>query len=345
MEKHSAARATGKSSREILGMVQLALDEFETVDLSASVRRAQRIALLLGETEAAIRFALELRPLGGHTPSNRADIVRLLADEGTASDPDGPVERALAAYLGDRKVPNDPTERIASHSLEELAFWSAEKPNLVDVPDPEYGAHLAMAHHVAFLINLARQRTYSRLCGWERQLTFSATNEAILGAHQARVDALLGDVAPDVLDQFNLVFRRLEEAVETDSTASMSELLSQAVTSCRRILKAVVDVVQPVDPAKRRSEDGHALNDSAYKNRLFEFLKKATPSDSLSEALTSASNALWERFAAVDTLSSKGVHAEVARDEAGLCALNCYLMAGEILQLQQRAAEGDASAT
>lgn len=340
MEADVTAKATGKSSREILRLVQIALDEFETTDLAGSVRRALRIAVLMGESQTAVRLSLELRPVGGHTPSNKADTLRLLADAGMASpdDPSGPVERAIEAYFGDRLIPGDPNGRLAAHSLEEIAFWERTLADLGEVADSQYQAQLASSKHMNFIVSNARQRTFALLCGWERQLTFSTTNDAILGAHQARVDAVLGSVAPDVLDQFNMVFRRLDEAAESDSSSIASELLSQAVTSCRRVLKAVVDVVQPVDPARRKTDDGHALNDSAYKNRLFEFLKSATKSDSASKALTTASTALWERFSAIDALSSKGVHAEVARDEAELCALNSYLLAGEVLQMHRRSA-------
>lgn len=142
--------------------------------------------------------------------------------------------------------------------------------------------------------------------------------------------------APDVLTQFNAVFRRLNEAAETNLEAESSEPLAQAVTTCRRILKAVVDVIQPVEEASRTG-DGHSLSDAAYKNRLVEFLKATAPqSQRHQKALSSAGRSLWERFDATDALASKGVHASIARDEAELCALNTYLLAGELLRYNLR---------
>jgi hypothetical protein len=42
---------------------------------------------------------------------------------------------------------------------------------------------------------------------------------------------------------------------------------------------------------------------------------------------------LYDRFAALDKLANKGVHAELGVHEAELCAISTYLVAGELLAL------------
>ncbi|MFE5586360.1 hypothetical protein [Kitasatospora sp. NPDC056531] len=53
------------STDDILALVRKALDEFDDRPLRVSVRRAVRIAGLIGDTRTAVRLAHELRPAGG----------------------------------------------------------------------------------------------------------------------------------------------------------------------------------------------------------------------------------------------------------------------------------------
>jgi hypothetical protein len=48
---------------------------------------------------------------------------------------------------------------------------------------------------------------------------------------------------------------------------------------------------------------------------------------------TAMVSGLYERFAAVDTLTNKAVHAEMALEIANLCALNTYIICGEVLRV------------
>lgn len=291
-----------------------------------------RIANLIGDSRTAIRLSLEVKPIGGHPPANAEDTRRFLVDKSDWQKPDGITEHALQEYFEDRKV-DDETGKLAAHSLEELEFWIKEALPTNELPAAQLAEDLTWRLKRIQIIDRTRSRTYAALCGWERELSFAATNEHILSGHVARVHARLAESAPQVLDKFNAVFRRLQEATEGELHMAASEELAQAVTSCRRVLKGVVDVVQPVDPSHLHTADGHALNDEAYKNRLFEFLKDSVQSETFSATLTSAAESLFERFAATDRLASKGVHASVARDEAEFCAANTYLLAGELLTL------------
>ena len=127
------------------------------------------------------------------------------------------------------------------------------------------------------------------------------------------------------------MYRRLRD-VAANPEAEGGEELSQAVTSCRRILKAVADQVLPGAP-KAESDDGHSLNDAAYRNRVFEYVKQQVPSSTGAEVVTASFGGLVERFNSIDQLASKGIHAGVALPEAELCAIHTYIVAGEILRI------------
>src|SRR5687768_16868760 len=102
------------TTQRLLELVQEALDEFDRVPLSVTVRRATRLASLLGEEELAIRFKLENLPMGGHPPANADDTRRLMTDPSTWGQPDSPVEAAVESWSADRRREDG---KIFSHSL------------------------------------------------------------------------------------------------------------------------------------------------------------------------------------------------------------------------------------
>ena len=79
------------------------------------------------------------------------------------------------------------------------------------------------------------------------------------------------------------------------------------------------------------------MTDDKYRNRLVEFLKSHVESRAFGSALEKSGESLFDRFAKTDSLASKGVHAEVALEEAEFCALSTYVLAGEVLGFAQGA--------
>lgn len=121
------------------------------------------------------------------------------------------------------------------------------------------------------------------------------------------------------------VYRRLAEGD--------SEALSQAALSCRRVLKAVADVVQPASAEPIIGLDGaeHDLADGAYVNRLVAFIQSSYP-DTPGAVAVAAVRDLAHRLSALNDLASRGVHSDrLTFFEARQCALLTYIVAGDML--------------
>lgn len=313
----------------MLSLVQRALDEIDDHPVSVTARRTARIAVLLGETELAVRLGFELKPgSGGHPPSNASDTRRLMADPSTWGQADSPAEAALAAYMATRRIP-DQRDKIDGHSLSQLEAWVSRLASDDELSKPEI---LEMKLRQQHILDAVQHTCFTALCSWERRLGYANINEDIFLRFKSSVDALLSAGAPDVLDQFAAVHRRLRDAAASAPDLPLSEDVAQAVTTCRRILKAVADHLLPGLPGAR-SSDGRSLNDASYKNRLYEWVKVNVASDTSTESVKASIGGIFERFSALDQLASKGVHASVGLQEAELCAISTYLAAGELLQL------------
>lgn len=325
-------RRPQSSSLDLLRLVQLALDEFDSVSVEATVRRVVRIANLMGDTFMAVRLGLDLKASGGHPPSNAEMTRRLMSNVADWDEPGGIADQAVDLYMGERQMDDG---KILAHSLSEIDFWQRHRLDRRAMTAEQYAGDIELHLKMSEIVTRTKHHAFTLLCRWERELTFATNQGDALTSISARVDRLLSQQAPDALDMFNAAFRRLREANDHNGKAMAAEELSQALTSCRRMLKAVVDVVQPADSSKPESADGHPLTDEHYKNRLVEFLKARVPSGTFRSALVREGESLFERFRSTDDLASKGVHASVALEEAEFCALHTYLLAAEVLLLAQ----------
>jgi hypothetical protein len=319
---------------KILELVQRALDQFDDRPLTVSVRRTIRLAVLLDDTELAVRLAQDIRPIGGSQQANVADIKRLMSDPSEYGKLGSPSRSAVDNYISDRERKDG---LISVHTLEEIehlqsVFGEMAQNQRLHNTEEILGTQSSFRE----ILERTRARVFSALCAWERELTFKGRYEQIFTSYQQKVDRIVAEQAPEVLDSFNAVYRRLGDAARLDERDAKEEL-SQAVTTCRRILKEIVDGVLPPEDGKSIvGEDGQEipLDDQHYKVRLTEYIKRQSQSRTLADAIDADVTGILKRFKALDGLANQGVHAVIAYSEAEQCAINTYIIAGEILSLQ-----------
>jgi hypothetical protein len=149
---------------------------------------------------------------------------------------------------------------------------------------------------------------------------FSQAAASIFERYQSEVDGMLAALAGDVLQKLPTVYDRLAEAD--------SEAISQAMSTCRRIVNAFADAVSP--PATEPVlVAGQSLNvgPEHHQNRLNVFIASGTTSKSRRKRLRQTLANLYERLSA-------GVHDDVTPEEAQALVLSTYLLLGEIASLR-----------
>lgn len=149
--------------------------------------------------------------------------------------------------------------------------------------------------------------------------TFSGLSESIFQQYQNDVDALLAEKCGDVLDKLPSIYDRLAEGD--------TEAISQAMTSCRRLLKSFADAINP--PSNRSIQiNGNPvlLNDEHWRARISDYIDNHIDSVSRRERLRGTSTHLGKRLSA-------GVHDDISPDEAKALLLNTYMFVGEIITL------------
>jgi hypothetical protein len=159
--------------------------------------------------------------------------------------------------------------------------------------------------------------TFAASVYYERQ--FADVAEGTFEGYKRDIDGLIAEKAGNVLAKIPSVVARLKEGHD--------EAVSQALTTCRRILEAFADAIfPPSDDTFDIGGNKLKLDASKHQNRINVYIAMRTESASRRTRLRQNLGNLFDRV-------STGVHNDVTTEEAYALFLNVYLFLGEVLNL------------
>ena len=166
--------------------------------------------------------------------------------------------------------------------------------------------------------NLGFERS-RRAAEWKRDVSLE------LGGIVDRIIAQLSDTAPELND-------KLFALMKTFRSAETREEYAQVMATCRRVFEYVVD---RVFPPRNEEIDGHNLGVDRHRNRFLAFIKDQGCGETLAD-LISSDIGLWSKqIENFSHLVNKGVHSEIAREEARRGLLRMMLLLDDIVTLKQ----------
>lgn len=205
------------------------------------------------------------------------------------------------------------------------------------IPDSASGA----IQHVLFRLQelrttiTQRQVIIGRVLGlahfltlkWYSELHYGDIAQAIFERRRVEVDGRLKDLCPTALEQFVSAYQRLQSKTEED--------WSQALLSCRRILKSFADSVFPPREERYLGSDGreHDISEDMYINRLIAFIDQNAPSATFGAVTRAQVEYLGDLLGTLHEATHKGVHARVTRREADSTVLLTYLLLSDLVDL------------
>jgi hypothetical protein len=161
-------------------------------------------------------------------------------------------------------------------------------------------------------------------------LKFGLIPEEIFNNTRDRVDKKLGEMVPDAVKKFVSAYENLKSTNPED--------WSNAVHSCRRILKTVADVLYPPNTDGKTSIERNGrsvdIGPDNYINRLMIYIEDHSASERFRDIVGSHLKYMGERLDAIYEASSKGTHTDITkRSEAERYIIYTYLILGDILSL------------
>ena len=150
---------------------------------------------------------------------------------------------------------------------------------------------------------------------------FDNLAESIFDNYKKEIDLLISVNAGDIIEQIPAVIARLSD--------SDKESISQALTTCRRVIDSFANNIFP--PSEETINIGGneiSLTVDKVLNRLNAFVHKNSNSESRKNRIRQNLKNLYDRVSA-------GVHTDVDAQEAKNLFFNVYLILGEILTLKK----------
>jgi hypothetical protein len=325
-----------------------ALDEFESgKPVSALVRQAHRIAVLRHDYAAQAWFMLQQRDL--KTPPDQGDILevkaKLLALLGEEAGKAEYMKQALNFHASRMMIDGkniyavsvDQIE-VTIKGLEEASADREVPPNLhsldagmlIKRQEKSQADAAPLLSSLRNILARVRQYTHDYLVETESELDAGREESSFFDQAYTRINKLLNVKAPEAAQQFVAAQDRL--------VAGDSEAISHALTSCRRMIKSLADALYPATDEEKVGLDDipRKMSDDAYKNRLLQYVQENVGKHKSGAVLQAAIGDLGKRLSALDSLASKGVHAQPSIAEAHTCVLQTYLLAGDLLAIAEQ---------
>lgn len=164
------------------------------------------------------------------------------------------------------------------------------------------------------------------------QLKFSTLTTSVWLSIKDKTDFLINELIPDETQKLTAIYESLND--------DNPEKWATALTSCRRMLKALADKLYPSSdvPIKRNKKEIN-ITDDAFINRLMCYIDENADSKTLCKISNSDLSYIGNRLDAIYVQTCKGTHDEITKDEAEKCFIRTYIIVGDILEIYKKKLE------
>lgn len=180
------------------------------------------------------------------------------------------------------------------------------------------------------LISKIEGSLYNYILKIRNSLLYSNAVSDVISSYKKDVDEKLKEICPEAISKFLSSYENLE--------SNNNEDWSNAVHSCRRILKDVADHFYPV-PTPDFIVIGKKtikLDDEAYVNRLVQYISKSIDSKSKKDVVTTSLENIGNQIDSIYNSTNKGTHANVSKEDARRFVVYTYMLIGDILLLNYK---------
>lgn len=182
-------------------------------------------------------------------------------------------------------------------------------------PFPDsYRHNLEELKQLSIVFEQVKMRLYDYASNIYFELNYNNIIRDIFDDRRNMVDIKLKDLCPDSLRKFVSAYDNLKSDNQED--------WSNAVHSCRRILKDLADVLYPPDDT---------LKDEMYIKRLKKYVKNKTGSDSHSDLIEAQINSMETLIQKLYQATNKGSHNDISKKEAETYVIMTHFLIGDIL--------------
>jgi hypothetical protein len=336
---------------DVSDLLDAALTQFEmpAMTVSSAVRRAHRIASLRHDLVNLVWLQWELTDLsagGKDAKWQDPGVARVKAQlDALLGVEEGRKAARAGFYQWERNRTShvDGQDMVLAMSISQIELELGSLHATYNEPDPghlegdpygflgsregEKAKILSLILQVEPVVERVRSAVYTFLVHTEAEILAGQRSASVFLRAQEYVNGALHHLAPDALQKFTSAQDRLY--------SGDPEGPSHALTSCRRVIKALADALYPASGATIVGDDGlgRDMSDDKYRNRLLQWVREAIGTHAQTIVMREALASLGARLNSLEALASKGVHDHVTLGEAETCVAQTYLLAADFIRL------------
>ena len=315
-------------TREALDILKDSMKELQSEkgSILAGVQKLSHASNLLGENDIAIWCEIQLG--NSEITQSLKEYINILID---LSKDNNESNKCKLESIKDKLIKCGLKENIhysydeikvkASESgggYQNIGFIEDKYQNLIKGKKGNDGTYYIT--NLSENINFVKSRAYKHATELYNKYKFSDTPQTVIDILKNEVDDKLLDLDPTLAEKLMLMFKSV--------ASNNQEELSQSLTTCRRFIESLADVLYPATDEKI---NGRLLGQQNYINRIWAFMDKSIQSASNKEMAKAHVDYLGVWLQKTHKISNKGVHTDVTKLEATKAVLHIYLILGDIL--------------
>lgn len=317
--------------------------EYSRIPLEETLLKCSRLARLLNDQDAMEWLEQELGgfdrdPASGKLP---ATSWKAALRSGRKTVPEPPSEKrgqesqsantATVAWLESQVMTLGEQLKVAFDPSPSLSSQSPINPTPPSNAQERYHLSSQIAAD-RDLLQRIKKSVYTYVLSCNYSLRFGAITQDMFERTREQVDTALAAQCPTAAQRFVSAY----DDLRSNNTADWSN----AVHSCRRVLKDLADKLFPASntPIERGGKLIEVSTDN-YVNRLMCYIEDQRRSETYYAVVGSTLEFIGDRLDALAGAGSKGTHSEVKKDEAERYIIYTYLVVGDLLSLKQDSLE------
>lgn len=322
-----------KEEALILAEETLADIELSRLSLSNIALKASRLARLVNEFDLEKIFEYEASgyPMGDNGITSDIWNLGKKAERISKNSDNKEVMSCYSLAVIENRIS---TNKIALEQTQDRNIsLSTSNPNQYLFNPPtnakERNARVQNINNDTKLLAERKSYIYTNIKKIYFDLKFSSLTESIWMRMKNKIDLYIREIIPEETEKITAIYDSLND--------DNPEKWSTALTTCRRIIKAVADKLYPPSdiPIKKGSKE-IKIGEDNFINRLICYIEQNSTHKTLDSITNSNIEYIGKRLDNIISEACKGTHANVEKEEAERCFMHVYMLIGDILEIERQ---------
>ena len=307
--------------------------EYSRIPLSNIALKASRLARLVNEFDLEKIFEYEVSGYPSSKSGVNADIFRLgkIAERNSFNDKN---QEVISCYSISYIEANIQSQQIALEQAHDrnINISSANPNQLIMIPPSNFNERTNRVSSIkggTELLSKRRAFIYKTIKKIYMDLKFNSLTESIWFKLKGKIDSYIRDIIPSETEKLSAIYDSLND--------DNPEKWATALTTCRRMIKAVADKLYPPSniPIDKKGKIIKVGEDN-FINRIVLYIEENSTKKTFDQITNSNLTYIGERLDSIIEETCKGTHSSVEKEEAERCFMHTYMLIGDILEIERQ---------